>query len=103
MVLTISFCLIFTGSLGMKGGDAMAGELRAVEKLTELEILQLKGAREVAREADSKLQKVQDEIAKNHKMRGADWMEWHSWYEINGDFILYYYQSHMEVPNFILR
>jgi hypothetical protein len=101
--LLIAICLIFCGSVGLKGGDVEAGELRKVEKLTEIEILQLKGAREVAREANDKLRELQDRIARDHKMNSVYYMEWSSWYEINGDFILLYYTNHMGGSNFILR
>jgi len=100
-LLLILVLTLFIGSLGLKGGDALAAELRAVEKLTEIEILQLKEAKDAAREANRKLQEVQDRIAIDHKMKGESWMEWSSWYEINGEFIFYYYRSNMQ--QFILR
>ncbi len=83
-------------------GVCWGEELKAVEKLNEIEILQLKGAKDSVKQAQTKLKKLEDQIAKDHKMRGETYMEWSSWYEIKGEFILFYYQSNME-PKFIIH
>jgi len=98
-ILFVVFLLIWVGIVI----KASAVELKSVEKLTELEKLELVQAKNKFYEAQNNLEKVKNDIAKSHKMLGESYMEWRSWYEINGDYILYYYQSFMDNSFFMGR
>jgi len=66
------------------------GDLVRAEKLTDTEKADLKTAREEIQKAERELSSIKYNIAKAHDMSEQNWMEWRSWYEFNGDFILQY-------------
>jgi len=66
------------------------GDLVRAEKLTDTEKADLKTAREEVQKAERELSSIRYNIAKAHDMSEQNWMEWRSWYEFNGDFILQY-------------
>jgi len=66
------------------------GDLVRAEKLTDTEKADLKTAREEIQKAERELSSIRYNIAKAHDMSEQNWMEWRSWYEFNGDFILQY-------------
>ncbi len=86
-------CLIVL--LGLFASPLYATDLQRVEQLTESERQELKAAKKAIDAANLAYKNVVDNIAKNHNMKSETWMEWRTWYEINGDFILLYGQSHM--------
>lgn len=77
-------------------GFAMANDLKRVEKLTETEKAILQERIEDVRSAQRALDAVETTIAKSHNMISEEWMEWRSWVEFNGDYILFFRKSHME-------
>ncbi|OFY39601.1 MAG: hypothetical protein A2Z69_00200 [Bacteroidetes bacterium RBG_13_44_24] len=102
-LITLVMILCFLLINGFMGGLGWAGELRYVEKLTDQEKQELSEASKKLHEARENLEAIQDKIAKSHKMSNESWMEWGSWYEINGDYILSYYQSFMGYYSIILK
>ena len=77
-------------------GGSMAGTLQRVERLTPEERVEMITAVKDVGDAQKRLDALKQKIAAAHGMAGESWMEWRSWYEFDGDFILYRYQSHME-------
>ena len=71
----------------------LPGPLVKVESLTESEVKQLTDAYAAVAEANKKLKQVQASIAQSHNMIEQHWMEGSSWYDFNGGWILYYYQT----------
>lgn len=74
---------------------AWAGDLVRVDKLSDKEKQELSVVRKKVIDAQKELEEIQHKIAKSHDMSKQDWMEWRSWYEIDGDYILYYCQYFM--------
>jgi hypothetical protein len=64
------------------------GTLEKVEPLTHEEKNLLYAARQGVTEAKTELRKLEERIARDHKMKEESWMEWRSWFEIDGDYIL---------------
>ena len=77
--------------------DVWSGTLVKVEPLTEKEIADVRIARQGVIEARAKLAETELRIAKAHGMEKEEWMESKSWFEIDGDFILYRHQSLMQL------
>lgn len=75
---------------------AMAGDLKRVEQLTETEKAILSERIEDVRSAQRALDAVKTTIARSHKMISEDYMEWSSWVEFNGNYIMFFYKCHME-------
>jgi len=73
------------------------GDLVRAEKLTDTEKADLKTAREEIQKAERELSSIRYNIAKAHDMSEQNWMEWRSWYEFNGDFILQYREQRLMV------
>jgi hypothetical protein len=88
--------IIFALALLIMATGAMAQTLTKVEKLTELEILQLKDAREQVLKANNELDRVESEIKVAHKMRDESYMEWSNSVTIDGDYILMRYHNNMD-------
>jgi len=89
-IVVICFIILYS----TKGEATM---LQRVEKLTDTEKTELSIAQDKIRIANKELEQIKSKIAKAHNMEGQTWMEWKSWYEIDSEFILFYYQSKM--PN----
>ena len=91
-------CLIlFLFSCGFAVADeiTISTDLKRVEKLTETEKAILQERIEDVRSAQRALDAVKTIIAKSHKMTPESWMEWRSWTEIDGDYILFFRKGHM--------
>lgn len=71
-----------------------AGTLQRAEKLTETEKKALSDAQEKVASAQQELQHTRAIIAVAHGMGESHWMEYSSWYEFDGDFILQRYLSY---------
>lgn len=69
--------------------------LQDVQKLTETEKIEWNDACQKVKEAVTEQNRVRLWIAQCHRMSEQDWMEWSTRIEIDGDFILQYYTSHM--------
>jgi hypothetical protein len=69
--------------------------LQRVETLTAKEQTDLSSAKAKVAEAQQFLKQTENAIAAAHKMGSQNYMEWSGWYEIDGQFILYRYQSNM--------
>lgn len=74
----------------------MGSTLNRVEMLTPDEKAQLQSAQLKVVEAEKELERVKSTVAGNHKMTQESYMEWSSWYEFNGDFILQHHRSMMQ-------
>ena len=70
-------------------------ELSRVEKLTLKEKAIIVNAEKNIQEIVKLLDEIKKEIAIAHKMKAESWMEWQTWVEFDGDFILLYYKSNM--------
>jgi len=88
-IVVICFIILYS----TKGEATM---LQRVEKLTDTEKTELSVAQDKIRIANKELEQTKSKIAKAHNMEGQTWMEWKSWYEIDSEFILFYYQSKMQ-------
>lgn len=64
------------------------GSLKRVEILTSDEKVELQRAADVVTKAQAELGAAQAKVAAAHKMSRESYMEWSSWYEFDGDFIL---------------
>lgn len=91
MVLLLSSVAAFSGSYELMSMDT--GTLKRAEKMTEVEIARLRDARAMVTIATDNVNRVERDIAKAHGMERGRWMEWESWWEIDGDFILSRYRS----------
>lgn len=74
---------------------AQEGTLRAAEKLTVAEQAQICAATSKVMTAQQELANVKSSIAAAHKMSAESWMEWSSWYEFDGEYILSRFKNHM--------
>lgn len=70
------------------GPPPLPGTLARVDPLTDSQIHALFEAQNAVFKAQLHLQNVQARIASEHKMTEQNWMEWRSWYEFDGKFIL---------------
>lgn len=82
--------------LGVSMLHAQDSSLLRAEKVTESEKKQLASAQEKIAKANGELLALQIAIAKAHDMKAESWMEWSTWYEFDGDFILFRHSNHME-------
>lgn len=69
--------------------------LQRVEALSADEKAELVKAEVAVAKASADLEAVKAKIAVAHKMGRESWMEWSSWYEFDGDFILFRFLSNM--------
>jgi hypothetical protein len=76
--------------------------LRRVEALTSEEKAELAAAEAEVDKANLGLLATQAKIAAAHKMTHESYMEWSSWYDFDGDFILQRFQSNM-VMNSVIK
>ena len=90
-IATLSIVLLL--SLAAQG--QVAGTLVRVEPLTKDQETRLVTAQQAVLDAQQKLVNVQATIAAEHKMNEQNWMEWRSWYEFDGKFILQRYEGSM--------
>jgi len=92
--LTASVLLLMAMVLG---GICMAqqGSMMAVEKLTPEQHRKLTEAGAALTEAQAKYAEVQKQIAAEHGFKKESYMEWRTWYEFDGDFIIKRYQNNM--------
>ena len=72
-----------------------SGTMIAAEKLTDQEKKMLSEAYAKVSDAAVNLRVTKEKIAAQHSMKEEHWMEWSSWYEFDGDYIVKRYQSHM--------
>ena len=79
----------------------MSGTLVKVEELTETEMTELAKAEKNVEVALKKLKTVKTKISAAHEMEGESWMEWRSYVEFDGVYILLRHQSFM--PTFDLQ
>lgn len=91
-IVVLAVILLLASSL-------FAAELKRVEKLTEDEKTTLFVASKQVVEAQRNLSKVQNDIAKTHNMLGESYTEWRTNYDINGEFILFYYINFMNIDS----
>lgn len=87
-------CVIF---IFFAQGGVMAGTLSRAEKMSDAEKVELATAEKKVVEAQKEVESVKRRIAEAHNMKGESWMEWRSWIEFDGDYILYRFKSHMEI------
>ena len=73
----------------------LEGTLKRVETLTDSEKKELADAIAAVNKANQALLDTRYRIAGRHKMSQQSYMEWSSWYEFDGDFILQRFQSNM--------
>lgn len=73
----------------------ISGTMQKVEKMSPEEIKTLSSARRAEEEAHFKVEALQKKIAASHGMATQSWMEWQTWVEFDGDFIVYRYRSSM--------
>jgi hypothetical protein len=102
LLITLAACCI-TVALGAQAASPQKaiityqnGTLQRAEKMTEAEKSQLAEAQQKVAEAQIALQKVQAQIATQHAMVESHWMgmEYSTWYEFDGDWILQRFQSY---------
>lgn len=87
---------------------AMAAEIAAVkafgqidnpivraEQLTDAQKKSIRDAEQKVEDANEALQKVKEGVAAEHGMKSERWMEWQSWWEIDGDFIIFRHHNSM--------
>ena len=65
-----------------------AGTLKNVERITPEEKDDLQKAAAAVAKAQSDFEAAQARVAAAHKMTHESYMEWSSWYEFDGDYIL---------------
>ena len=85
-IILFIICLVIPTS-------AFSQELTRVEELTKSEQKALTNAMYILRSAEESYNKLELEIAKEHKMSSEDWPEYSYWYELSGKYILYYQQT----------
>lgn len=71
----------------------MSGALIKVEELTKTEMTELAKAEKNVEVALKQLETVKTKISAAHEMEGESWMEWKSWVEFDGIYILLKHQS----------
>ena len=94
-VILICFIVLLSVFILPISGVTMAGTLSHVEKLTDTEKKELSSAESKVSDALKNVEDVKAKIAAAHNMHGQEYMEWRSWVEFDGDYILYRYQSYM--------
>lgn len=90
--LPVSMCLL---TVLLFSSIAFAGTLSRAEKLTDIEIKALDVADKAVKEVQKEADKLKVKIAEAHGMKPQSYMEWRSWVEFDGDYILLHCQSHM--------
>ena len=88
IVAVLFVLLIFSGGVSM--ADTI---LQRVEQLTSEEVGALKMARGEVAKARKYLEQVEKGIAKAHNMVSEEYMEWKTWYVIDGSYILLYFRG----------
>lgn len=73
------------------------GSLKRVEQITPEEKVELQKARDAIAKANSEYEAAKAKVAGAHKMTQESYMEWSSWYEFDGDFILQRFSSHQGI------
>jgi len=71
----------------------MSGALIKVEELTKTEMTELAKAEKNVEVALKQLETVKTKISAAHEMEGESWMEWRSYVEFDGVYILLRHQS----------
>jgi hypothetical protein len=89
--------LLLHGQSNVTLSTQQAGTLQRAEKMTDQEKSSLQAARNKVAEAQAQLAQVEGIIASAHSMNAQSWMEYSTWYEFDGDFILYRYQNYEAV------
>ena len=103
IVALIVVCAAATfGQQGTIVLGAQSGTLVKAEKLTGKEKVALSDATAKVASAQAELAKIKAQIAVQHQMTQSSWMEYSSWYEFDGDFILQRYQSYMRSSSQII-
>jgi len=88
-----------SGNVTIGNGEAVLpfppqhGTLRRAELLTPQEKAELLKVQDAVLKAEEAQRQTKAKIAAAHKMSQESYMEWASWYEFDGDFILSRYES----------
>jgi hypothetical protein len=64
------------------------GTLKRVEQISADEKAELQKAADAVTKAQADFEAAKSKVATAHKMTRENYMEWSSWYEFDGDFIL---------------
>jgi exonuclease VII small subunit len=72
------------------------GSLQRAEQLTTEEKNQLTAAQAKVDSAVSELENTKRKVADAHHMKSEEYMEWRTWYEFDGDFVLFRFRSNFE-------
>lgn len=89
VIVAVMFVLLI-----FSGGVSMAEtRLQRVEQLTSEEVEALKMASGEVAKARKHLEEVEGGIAKAHDMRPEEYMEWKTWYVLDGSYILLYFRG----------
>src|SRR3990167_8333145 len=79
----------YASSYNFYGGDSLA----RVEKLSSEELNKYRIIQQKVAEAQKELKSIEDAIAKSHNMSSESYMEWSTYYRIDGEYILLLYSS----------
>ena len=102
MKTLLLFLTISTFAVGQET-TVNTGTLISAEKLTSVEQKELFEAQQKIAQANAELSQVQTKIAAAHKMTEQSYMEWSTWYEFDGDYILYRGRSWMQSGTYTIN
>lgn len=101
---SLLFVLVF--SLSCLGQSSTIATLTKVERITKEESNKLSVAYARVQGEQNALKQLKEQIAEDHGFSQERYMEWSSWYEFNGDYILgyhsYAFQNLVTPPSFTL-
>lgn len=95
IILTMAVLLMEASMLGQQFTlPAQQGTLRRAEAITPEEKAELQKAQDAITKAQADFETAKAKVAAAHKMTTESYMEWRSWYEFDGDFILQRFWSY---------
>lgn len=83
-------------AFSMVTGVCMAETLSKVVELTADEKAEIRKAENDVKRAEIILSEIKNKIAKSHGLFAKTYMEWSTRLEFNNDYILQYYENHMD-------